>query len=270
MKRLKKFVALLATVAICALVPGANVLTVSAAEPVTYHVKYIEEDGEWRFQVGDWDEEGNHRELYYLYQDFKDGDILVVDSNDYTKAEAITMSKHVSNLTVIDGSHAVVSAPSFGEVYALLDSSVAVTGNVGTGYIYDNSAVTFHSNINKLILIDTQGQATGHATVGGTAGHVIRQTDTGYIYYQVYNVAAGKLNIEWSELKTDSAYYSTTPTAAPAPVQTPAQTPAASTQQPASSGDYDDVPKTGESNTVLLLTGIAVLCLLGKRALKEV
>lgn len=267
MKRLKKFAALLATVAICALVPGTNVLTASAATPVTYQVQYVDSEGDWRFQTGSsWDNEGTHRELYYMYNDFKDGDIVVIDSNGATNTEPLTFSKHISNLTIVNGSLAVVSAPSIGDVFVLLDSRIAVTGDVNNAYIYDNAGATFHSNVNKLVLIDTLGQSTGDASVGGTTGHALRQTESGYIYYQAYNVAAGKLVIEWGNLQTDPAYYSTTPTAA----QAPAQTPAASTQQPATSGDYDDVPKTGESNTVLLLTGIAVLCLLGKRALKEV
>lgn len=267
MKRLKKFAALLATVAICALVPGANVLTVSAAEPVTYQVQYVAEDNAWRFQVGGrWDDEGSARELYYMYNDFKDGDIVVVDTNGYDNTEPLAFSKHISNLTVINGSKVVISAPSYGDVFVLLDSAAAVTGNVANAYIYDNATASFHSNVDTLTLIDTESQSTGHATVDGTTGHVLRKTETGYIYFEAYNVAAGKLVVEWGKLETSSADYSTTPTATQAPVQTPA----ASTQKPVTSNDYDDVPKTGESNTVLILTGIAVLCLLGKRVLKNV
>lgn len=267
MKKLKKIVALLAAVAICVLVPGANTLTASAAEPVTYQVKYVDSEGEWRFQIGEWTEDGEHRELYYMYNDFKDGDIVVVDSCGKTNADPITLSKHVANLTVINDSQAVVSAPSYGEVFVLLNSRAAITGDVNNAYIYDNAGATFHSNVNKLTMIDTQAQSTGDATVAGTVGQALRQTDTGHIYFQIYNVAAGKLNIEWGSLKTDAAYYSTTPTA----VQTPVQAPTTQTTQPsASAGEYDDVPKTGESNIVLWLVGAAVLCLAGKQVLKRI
>ena len=271
MKRLKKFVSLLSAVAICALLPGVNVLTVSAAEPVTYHVKYIEEDGEWRFQAGAWNDEVDPRELYYMYNDFKDGDIVVVDSNGETEADPLAFSKHIGNLTVVEGSVAVVSAPSFGQVHAIQDSRIAITGNVNEAYIFDDAGVTFYSNVNNLTLIDTVGECLGVATVAGTTGHVVRKTASDYIYYEVYNVAAGKLVIDWGELETDPAYYSTTPTAAqgPAPQAPAAQAPVTNTQQPNTSNDYDDVPKTGESNAAIWLIGIAAICLAGKRVLKN-
>lgn len=264
MKKIQKLVALLAAVAICVLVPGANTLTASAAEPVTYYVQYVHEEGDWRYQLGSWDDDANHRELYYMYNEFKDGDIVVVNSNGATSTEPLTFSKHVANLTAVHNSVVVASAPSFGEVFALQDSRIAVTGDVSNAYIYDHAGITFHSNVNKLTLIDTEAQSTGDANAAGTVGHVVRQTDSGYIYYQAYNVAAGKLVIEWGSLKTDPAYYSTTPTA----VQTPAQAPA--TQPSASAGEYDDVPKTGESNIILWLVGIAAVCLAGKQALKRI
>lgn len=266
MKRLKKLVAMLVAVAICVLVPGANALTVSAAEPVTYHVQYIVDEGEWEFQIGTWNNEVSGRELYYMYNDFKDGDIVVVDTNGAAPAEVLNFSKHIANLTVIDGSQVVVSAPSYGDVFMLLDSRAAITGNVTNAYIYDNAGATFHSNVNTLTMIDTRGELTGTVSVSGTVSHLISKTSSDYIYYQYYNVAAGKLLIDWGTLKTDPSDYSTTPTAAQTSVQAPATQ---NTQKAPSSGEYDDVPKTGESNIILWLVGVAVLCLTGKQALKK-
>lgn len=271
MKRLKKLVSLLSAVAICALLPGMNVLTVSAAEPVTYYVKYLEEDKDWRFKIGSWENESVDRELYYMYNDFKDGDIVVVDSNNTSNLDPLVFSKHISNLTVVNGSVAAVSAPSIGLVHAIQDSRVAITGDVNEAYIYDNAGITFYNNVNKLTLIDSLGEANGVANSLGTAGHVLRQTASGYIYYEVFNVAAGKLLIDGGELKTAAADYSTTPSApqAPAPQAPTVQAPVANTQPPTASNEYDDVPKTGEGNAAIWLIGIAAICLVGKRALKN-
>lgn len=267
MKRLKKFVSLLSAVALCVLLPNANALTVSAAEPVTYYVKHV--DDEWKFQTGGWSNSEYNRDLYYMFEEIKDGDIVVVDNNGYEKFVTLNFSKRLSNLTIVKDSHAIVSATGIDQVHALSGSSTAITGDVNNAALFDDAGVTFHSNVNTLTLIDTKGESTGTATVAGTAGHVIRKTDTDYIYFEIFNVAQGQLNIEWGSLKTDAAHYSTTPTATQAP-QAPAAQPQASTpQQSTSSGEYDDVPKTGESNVIVWLLGISVLCLLGKRALNR-
>lgn len=267
MKRLKKLVSTLAAVALCALLPGVNVLTVSAAEPVTFYVKYVDADEGWCFQTGGWSETEYNRDLYYMHEEIKDGDILVIDSNESGESIELTINKKLSNLTITQGSKAVVATNGVDVVYALADSASAITGNVNEAYLYDTAGVTFHSNVNTLTMYDTRAESTGVATVAGTAGHVVRQTDSGYVYFEIYNVAKGKLLIDWGGLKTDPADYSTTPAAAQAPAP---QAPAApAPQQSASSGEYDDVPKTGESNAVIWLVGIAALCLVGKRALKH-
>lgn len=256
MKGIKKFVSLLTAIALCALIPNANALTASAAEPVTYYVKYVDSEADWRFQTGLWSDEQQHRELYYMYKDIKDGDIVVVDNSGYGDYAKLEFSTKLSNLTLTQHSKAVVSAPGIDYVQAQAGSSCAITGDVTSADMYDDAGITFHSNVGTLTLIDTRGQGTGNATVAGTAAHVTRRTESGYIYFEVFNVAAGKLVIEYGGLSTDAAYYSTS-----AP-QTPAAT-------PDNSNEYDEVPKTGESNLIVWLFGVSALCLLGKRALKR-
>lgn len=276
MKRLKKFVSMLTAVALCALLPGATAITASADTPVTYYVKYVSAEEGWHFQTGGWSDSEYNRDLYYMFEEIKDGDIVVVDSNGSGEFAKLDFSKHISNLTVVKDSHAVVSAPSIDLFFGHGGSSTAVTGVINNAYMYDSAGLTFHSDIHNLEIIDTRGQQTGTInTSAGSVGHVTCKTESGYIYFELYNVAAGKLNIEYGTLKTDPAYYSTTPdasqtTVTPAPAETSSDNTAATQQSSASADEYDAVPKTGESNTILLLTGIAVLCLMGRRALKKV
>lgn len=264
MKKIKKILSMLSAVALCALLPNTNVLTVSAAEPTTYYLKYVDNNDEWRFQLESWKDDGTGRELYYMYESIKDGDAVVIDSNGYGETATLEFSKRLGNLTVVRDSKATISAPGIDLCFVLEGSSLAVTGDVKEATLYDRVNVSFHSNVGTLTLIDSYGQANGTTNVGGTVSHALRKTGTEYIYYDVYNVAQGKLVIEDGELMTDSAHYSTTPSA------TPNSNTQTSTSQSTSSNEYDEVPKTGESNAVVWLFGIAGICLLGKRALKRV
>ena len=256
----------MAATALCVLLPGISTTTVHAAEPVTYYVKYVDDSSEWKYQTGGWSDTEYNNDIYYMLQGIKDGDIVVIDSNGSDNSIELNISKRISNLTVMQNSSAVISASGFDEVYALSGSSSAITGDVSCAHLYDDARVTFYNNVGELELIDTRAQATGNVTVAGTTGHALRRTESGYIYYEVYNVAKGKLLIDYGSLETDSAHYSTAPSANQAP---PATATTTSAQKPASSGDYDDVPKTGESNLILWLSGIALLCLTGRKALKR-
>lgn len=262
MKKLRKIVAMLAAIALCVLLPGANTLNASAAEPTTYWVKCI--SGEWRFQPGTWSDTENHRELYYLYESIKDGDIVVVDGSGSTPLQ-LNVSVRLSNLTFKSATPAVVSAKSIDECVVLQDSVVAVSGNVSTAYVYDNATCTFNNNVGTLNVVGVNTAFIANVTCTGTVDHLVGQAD-GNTYYEAYNVAAGKLVIQSGSLKTDSTHYSTTPSGTPA-VQAPAAENA--TQNAASSNEYDDVPKTGESNLIFWLFGIAALCFTGKYMLKQ-
>ncbi|MBE5883752.1 MAG: hypothetical protein E7291_04990 [Lachnospiraceae bacterium] len=262
MNRLKKFVALLTATAICALLPGVNAMTASADEPVTYYIKYVTDVQDWRYQTGGWNDSATHHNLMYLHDLIKDGDVIVVDNNGYAPHLNIEVGVKLSNLTVAQNSSAVVSTKGVDQCYVLSGSSAAVTGDVNDAYLYDFAAASFHGNVNDLTFIDTMAQSTGSATADGTVDHVIRKTDDGRVHFEMYNVAQGKLNISYATILTDATYYSTTPSTTPS---------APATTQPAVSADeYDDVPKTGENNSIFLLLGTAVVCLLGKRALKRV
>ncbi len=265
MKKLKKMVSMLMVTALCVLLPNTNTLTVSAEEPVTYYVKHL--DNQWRFQPNaTWDANVQHRELYYMYQDIKDGDIIIVDGVD--TIEKINVSVRLSNLTMLHNSSAVVTAKSIDNCYILGNSVCAVNGDVTNAYVYENGCCTFNNNVKNLSVLNEAGRNNNrlqaNVTVMGTVEHLLGHDGT-QTHYEFYNFAAGKLVVTEGAVKTDAAYYSTTPSAA-SNTQTTQNTQSTSS---ASSDEYDDVPKTGESNLMFWLLGISVVCLAGRYTLKK-
>lgn len=264
MKKLKTIVSLLLAVAICVLLPNFNSMTVSAEGPVTYIVKHVDSNNEWRFQTGSstWDENGYHRELYYLHLDIKDGDILIVDGPGNAP---INISARLSNLTFVNGAYAVISATSIDDCYVLKDSVAAISGDVTNAYVYDNAVCTFNNNVGTLSVLNDPNRkdSTLDATVSvaGTVNHLIGN-DGAKLHYELYSFPAGKLVIDKGDVKTDASLFSTTAPAAGAQTNT-------STQNQSSADEYDDVPKTGDSAVVFWLLGISALCFAGRRALKK-
>lgn len=266
MKKLKKITALLLAVAICVLLPGTTALTASAAEPVTYYLKYLSASNEWRFQTGStWSDSVQHREMYYLLQDIKDGDLLIVDGNN--SGSVLNIPVRLSNLTFYYNASAVVTATAIDSCYVMSDAVCAVNGDVKNAYVYDHGTCTFNNNVGTLNVLNDPGKNHSllHATVtvGGTVDHLIGH-DGSTLHYELYNFAAGKLDIKDGDVKTDAAYYSTTPSAG-----NTAPTPNADTQNDTSADEYDDVPKTGDSNLALWLIGISAICLAGGYALRK-
>ena len=282
MKRLKKFVALFTLAAVCLAVPGFGKLTAKAAEPTTYVLNYSSSNGEWRYkQASSWSEEVQDRELYYLQQNIKDGDYLVIENDVDPNPLVLNLSVRLGNLTFKKTIGVpVVYATGFDSVFALDGTSGAVNGAVSHGYVYGNATVNFNSSVDTLEMIglDDAEQNNLHATINclGTVNHLIAKDNRDQkVYYEAYNFASGKLAIEDGSLKTDEQYYSKTATAsepAPAATEQPVQT-AAPAAQPAqsttASSDYDDVPKTGESSLTMWLLGAAVVCLAGGYTIRK-
>lgn len=272
MKKLKKIVSMLVAVAICVLLPTANTLTVSAEEPVTYYVKYIDNDSEWRFQkTSQWDRQVQHRELYYMYQDIKDGDIIIVDGVDISSP--IEVSVRLSNLTFLHGASAIVKAQSIDNCFVLRDTVVSINGDVTNASVYDNARCTFNNNVGTLQILNDaivdEALLHGTVSVGGTVNHLIGKDNT-QVHYELYNFAAGKLVIESGSLKTDDDFYSSTASATD--TTTAEQTTTQTTQtapSDESNDEYDDVPETGDNNLVFWLLGISAICFAGRYALKK-
>lgn len=274
MKRMKKIVSLLAAAVLC-LMPLANLsLTAHAAEPVTYYLKYLPDDNEWRYQVGStWNSNGVHRELYYMKLDIRDGDYMVIEGSGELILE---VNVRLGNLTINHATSSIITANGIDDCYVLPDSWCVINGDVTNAYIYDNGFCNFNNNVTNLEIIGTSNDINATVAVGGTVGHV-KGSSNQQTYYELYNFEADRLYIQDGSLKTEEKYYSTTPqataaaapsTTAPAPSAPTAGAPAASTNTAASS-EYDDVPKTGEANTCIWLLGIAAVCLLGRYQLNK-
>lgn len=268
---------LLTVSALLVLMPTSNALTASAAG-TTYSIAYVEDKGEWRYQENsDFDEDKSHHDADDIASEIRDGDLLVIYGNtDHSGSFDIPVS--LSNLTILGAqAYVVVTTNGVTDFYASYNSIASVAGNIQNAYVYDHAQVTFNGNIGYLE-VNAHPDSYALATCTGTVGHVLGHYD-GTVYYDVYNVAAGKLEIEEMTLETEAQYYSTTPGAAPATTQETASqsnttsgntstSSSASTSQ-ADSDEYDDVPKTGESPVVFWLLGIAVASFAGSRALKK-
>ena len=278
MKRLKKFVTLFTLAAVCFAIPGLGKITVKAAEPTTYVLNYSDSSSEWRYkEASSWSAEVQDRELYYLQQNIKDGDYIVIDNDVENNALALKVSVRLGNMTFKNTVGVpVVYANGYDSVYFLSGTSGAVNGDVSHAYVYGDAKANFNSNVDTLEMIGLTDDKSNnlHATINGvgTVNHLIAKDNRDQsVFYEAYSFAAGKLAIEDGSLKTEAKYYSTTAPApaaaaeaAPAATEQPTQTtaPAQATQNSTSS-EYDNVPKTGENSAMFWLLGAAVVCMAG-------
>jgi hypothetical protein len=277
MEKLKKFVSLVAAAALLAVLPNVSTLQVSAAQPTTYYVKYDTDKNDWRMQIGSWDNGYEGRSPYYLNEGdekVKDGDIVVVlDSDDEAalSSATLTVNAHLSNLTV-NRAGIVIYTGGVDECYVLGDSYAAINGNVTNAYVYDNAVCTFNNNVTNLRLISSSdNRVRCTVSVGGTVSYASTANPGGLIN-EYYNFTAGSFyHDKASGLMTDTSKYSTTGSAPATSTQseTTTQTTAEVSAASTSSSEYDDVPKTGESNLIIWLFGISAVCLAGRYALRK-
>lgn len=260
MKKMTKFVTLLAVAVLCAFMPAANTLSVSAEEPTTYYLKYVPEKGEWRYFLGQWyDNNEGHRELYYLHENIKDGDYVVIEGKGSLN---LTINVTLGNLTFVQAENAVVTAKGIQELYVLKNSTVAVNGDVTNAYVYDNAVCNLNNNVQHLTFCkDTMSNMSVKAE--GTVAHLTIMDNEKSI--DLYDCPAGSVWIKDGYLQMDMSQYSQTP---PAATPTPdASAPAG--QTPSDADEYDDVPKTGDSFFPFYLLGMAALCLTGGYLLRK-
>ena len=259
MKKFKKFMALFSVALFCLLPLFSSKITAEASTAKVWFVKYVESINEWRFQPDTWKEDGYHRELYYMCQDIKDGDTIVIDG---TGSIDLNVDVNLGNLTILNPGFSMVTAKSIDKFYAGGNCSAAINCDVNEAYVYDQCAVNFNNNVKYVEIICKEGPKANVAALG-TADHV-KGWDGTKVSYEAYNFAAGKLRIADGALKTDAADYSTSPSAASTP-----STPAAPSTGTSTGNDYDDVPKTGDvTMNIVWLTAIAMLCLFGSYKLK--
>lgn len=269
MKFLKKLSIMLTAVMICLIPLLESALTVHAEGPVTYYIKYVDGHGDFQFQKGEWKEDDSERELYYMYQDIKDGDLLVIDS---TAASNLKVDVQLSNLTIVHAPSAVITAKGIDNCYVINDSIAAINGNVTYAAVYDKSIVTFNDNVGTLELLSEKYENLHHnVSVAGTVDHV-KASDKNEVHFEFYNFSKNSFCVEDGELTTAKTNYSETATAAAqTPAPTPTATPAPETPAPSvSSGEYDDVPKTGDIRfNPFWLIAIAAMCMIGSYEVKR-
>lgn len=268
---MKKTIALAIAVLLGILIPFRSAsLEVRADGPVTYYVKYVESLGEFRQQIGGWDDQnGNGREIYYMGLDIKDGDAIVVDTAG-NRFEFSTSAK-LGNLTVISGS-AVITAGGITDCYVLKNSIGVVNGNVTNAYVYDNGVANFNNNVSELLIL-AESSFNANVAVGGTVGHV-RGDDGTKTCFDYYSVQENKFRLVDGAWQTPFEYCSPNPPAGNSAPATPSSNAGSSAGSAASApasggGEYDDVPKTGDVFLGYWLLGAAAACFLGGLKLKR-
>ena len=267
MKRIKKLLVALTAFVLCILPILSTPITAHAeGEPVTYHVRYVADLNEWRYQTGSWEENGYHRELYYLKQNIKDGDLLVVDGTEELRLE---LDVYLNNLTVANCPIAAIQTKGVENFYGIFDSVTSVTGDVNYAEVYDGCTANFNNNVKTLkMLSERHDTLAANIAVAGTLDHLYA-AGKNYTHFEFYNFAENTLRIEDGFLKTDASNYSTAPVAA-----TPAPEAAAGAPAPAApaapSDEYDEVPKTADIRfNPLWLVGMGMVCFAGSYVLKK-
>ncbi len=270
---MKKLLSIFAVACFALILWSQNIITASAAEPTTYVVKYDSSKDEWYYQIGSaWDDTvpPPRREIYYMIQEMKDGDYVVVDSTDNRGTLALDFT--LGNLTILPHSTALITCKGVQEYYQLHDSAVSLTANVEKAFVYDNAVANFNNNVNTLELIydETPEMIVG---VAGTCSEFwAHNYDASATKYHLWNFKA-QLSFNETILKTPYGNYDINPPASPAaPIvpSAPSSTPTTTPSAPSSSADeYDDVPKTGESAMFLWMFALAALCFAGSYSFKK-
>lgn len=267
MKFLKRTLITLMTLVLCLTPVLAPALTVSADGATTYYVKYRTDSNTWGYQKGStWDGGQTSYDVKNLNSEIKDGDLLVIDGDTNI---LLTVDVKLENLTIVHSTLAVITAKSINNFYAINDSVSAINGDVANAYVYDGCLCNFNNSVTNLYLCSEKNvNLAATVQVVGTVDY-LKASGKDYTHFEFYNFEANSLLIEKGILKTVSSKYSSTPqaTATPAPATT---TPAASSSSTASSGEYDEVPKTGDSIlNPLWFLGIAALCIAGQYKLNK-
>lgn len=213
-QKAKKFLTILAAVAILMVVPGLCSIEASADGPVTYAVKYVPGSRDWRYQANAsaFDDNAPHRELYYLLQELKDGDLVVVYNDSPSVPDLNLGTRRLSNLTVTGtSSFVVIYCGDIDNCYLLNGAACSVNANVTNAYVYDTVLCNFNKNVGELYVYPQDAMT---ATIGcsGTVDHLYAASrTTGKTYYNFYSFQAGSLGIKDGILTTASGRYSTAP-----------------------------------------------------------
>ncbi len=215
-QKARKLITFLAVAAILIGVPRVCSLEASADGPVTYSVKYVPASNAWRYQsnTSTFDDKGYHRELYYLYQELKEGDLVVV-YNDSPSVPTLDLGNtHLSNLTVTRcASFTIILSGDIDDCYLLDEAFCTINGNVTNAYVYDNVVCNFNKNVKELNLYPAGNMTSSIGTVG-TVDHVYAvPRNTQKALYSLYAFQSGAFAMKDGVLLTDKSKYSSSPVA---------------------------------------------------------
>lgn len=185
----------------------------AAAKPVTHIVRYMKDNKEWRYQsdTNTWHKNGFHRELYYLQQSVRDGDVIVVELFDTDASDLnLTVPVTLSNVTFKGSAGTgIITARGVDEVYVLNGSTGVINGNVENAYVYDHAVANFNSNVNNLYIINESADKQTVSVLGSVNFMQNRIGDRPT--RQLYSFRRGTFYMEKGSLKTNSSNYSTYP-----------------------------------------------------------
>ncbi len=226
MSKIKALIPVLLLAAVFFLIPGTK-LAANAA--TTYCVGYDFSKGQWMYEPGNkWGENDYHRELYYLKQVIRDGDLLVVYGEGRTNLE-LDVDVNLSNLTIYNAKPVVIYANVISDCYVLDGSIASVNGtSIMNAWVYNGTSANLNGPVQNLYVHAPKTQTLYcNVSASDTVSYVRGENDYQTLW-QFYNVAAGKTSVVNGEWKTDAAYYSRTGTV-----------PAATTGASAASGSAD-------------------------------
>lgn len=273
LKRFKKILALAASAAMLTFLPNANVLTVSAAGPVTYYFMYVEGENEscWRYQVrSTWDADQWSAPIQDLPEHINNGDIVIIGNGSNTP---LIINVHLSSLTFSNTKDAlaVVSvANGIDNCYFNNNSAGAVSGAVTNAYIHGGDTLAnFGNDVQNLYSYQNERETGPTIGVSGTVSYFLGEEYDGTRGDYGTNFNTDSFRMVNGDLTTASDKY----------IQDISNGPAASSAQPAStttqsttpaaSNEYDAVPKTGETSYVLWLCLTAAVSLGGSLYLRK-
>lgn len=288
MKRVTKIAAVLVSAALMVLLPNANAFTAKAEEPVYYAVKFNSDKNEWRMQANTnvFDESKESRAIYYLQQDIKEGDIVVVYNDVDTNVALDLGSARLSNLTLTNNTNfCIIKSGGANECYVLGGSISSINGDVANAYVYDTATCTFTGNVETLTMYSASEKLTSSVSVGGTVEHLHAlplNPNIDITFYNLYRFKAGTLYVKEGILQTASWNYLSPGQYAEQVPAEPAEAPAEPTEAPAEpaeasaapepsddSDEYDDVPKTGQDNIYMWFLCASALFFTGSYILRR-
>lgn len=275
MKKRKNIITMLAATALI-FMAGSNSFKSQAAEPVTYSVRYMPETQDWEYRAdtSDFEDPDLYRELYYMKETLKDGDLVAVYYDGSSNSDPVLDlgNVHLSNLTIAqsDG-HSIIYAGYIDQCFLLAGTTSSINSDINTLYVYDSITCNLNKNVKELRL-SFQDVDNMHSTIGctGSVEHFYAASET-YTPYDLYHFEANSFYLLNGDLQTPEDKYSKTASSS-APLQTPA--PPSNSAEPSNSAadpsaEYDHVPKTGNTSPVLWLLCTAVLCLGGYLGIKH-